>query len=218
MSRFISALAGVGFALFAPAALAQDASEPPPVPENIDVSALMAPGPLPEKTLGEIGAPVTVVEYASLTCSHCGNFYQTTFEPFREKYIDTGKVRFVFRDFPLDQNALTTAALARCLPDDKYFEVVDTLFMNQAEWAFVEHSGPPLFKLLEPFGMNEESAKACVEDKSLIEGIISRANDAYHTFGVRGTPTFFINGKRFGGGMSLADLDAAIEPLLPAAH
>lgn len=222
MSRLVSALAALGFAFLAPVALAQDgpASQPAPdaIPEVIDVMTLMAPGPLPDKALGHADAPVTVIEYASLTCSHCGNFYRTTFQPFKEKYVDTGKVRFILREFPLDQLALAAAAVARCVPEDKYFDVIHTMFEDQAKWAYVEQPGAALIELMKPYGMTEESINACVADKTLVEGIVATLRTASEKFGVQGTPAFFINGKRHGGEMTLAEFDAEIEPLLPKSN
>ena len=179
----------------------------------VDLMRLMAPGTLPEKAMGEPGAPVTIVEYASLTCSHCGNFYRTTFPELKSKYIDTGKVRFVLREFPLDELALVAAMAARCAPEDRYFDVIHTLFNDQAKWAFVEKPGDALLAVLQPHGFTDESFKACLADEPLVRGIIDTSNRGQE-LGVGGTPAFFINGQAHGGAMTIADFDAIIEPLL----
>ena len=110
----------------------------------VDVKELMAPGPLAEMTLGDPAAPVTVVEYASLTCPHCARFHTEVLPEFKKKYIDTGKVYFVFREFPLDQLSLAAFMLARCAAPGGYFPMVELLFTRQQEWAFVENPAPAL--------------------------------------------------------------------------
>src|SRR5690606_17709602 len=107
---------------------------------------LMQPSALPEKTLGDPNAPVTIVEYASLTCSHCASFHQETFGPLKEKYIDTGKVYFVFREFPLDPLATAAFMIARCTPEGSYFPMIETLFENQRRWAFTNDPVEALFQ------------------------------------------------------------------------
>lgn len=104
--------------------------------QTVDTAALLTPGSLPDKILGSADAPVTVVEYASMTCGHCANFHMNTYPHLKKEYIDTGKVRFIFREFPLDPVALAAFMLARCMPEDKYFDTVDTLFEKQRTWAF----------------------------------------------------------------------------------
>lgn len=180
----------------------------------VDTKELMVPGALGEHALGDPKAPVTVIEYASLTCSHCGEFYSATFKEFKNRYIDTGKVYFVFREYPLD--ALSTAAfmLARCAPGDRYFEIVDLLFEEQENWAFVDNPAPALKSLLGPKGFDDAKLKACLADQKLLNEVNAVANRGQEKFGVEGTPTFFINGERHVGVLALEDIERIIKPML----
>jgi protein-disulfide isomerase len=187
-----------------------------PAPEAANTAQLMVPGPLAEKTLGDPKAPVTVVEYASMTCPHCARFHNETFEAFRAKYIDTGKVFFVLREFPLDQLALVAIMAARCAPVDKFFPIVARLFREQESWAFVDNPGPALMARLLQEGFTDATFNACIGDKVLVEGIIGVEKRAEETFGVSGTPTFFFNGQKHTGEMTIAQADALMEPLLKA--
>lgn len=211
MQAIVPILTLLATLLLAPvAAPAEDA----PAVSPIDPAALLAtPGPLGEKTLGDPDAPVTLIEYASLTCGHCGNFYRNTFAALKEQYIDTGKVHFVLREYPLDQLAMGAAMLARCAPEDDYFAVVDAMFEKQKDWAYVERPDLALMELLKPFGFTQESFEACLKDDTIAKGIINVAQRG-QTLGVQGTPAFFINGKLTGGDMSIADIAAEIDPLL----
>jgi protein-disulfide isomerase len=175
---------------------------------------LMAPGPLDEMALGEATAPVTIVEYASLTCPHCGNFYRTVFDTLKTKYIDTGKVYFVLREFPLDELAFAAVMAARCAPKDKFFPIIDTLFREQNDWAFVYDPQPALVAKLQPYGFTEQSFAACLQKPDLAQAINDVAMRAQKEFGVSGTPAFFINGEKYPGEMNLAALESVLTPLL----
>lgn len=184
--------------------------------EPVDTARLMAPLALGDKALGDPGAPVTIVEYASLTCSHCGNFYRTTFPILKEKYIDTGKVRFILREYPLDELALVAAMIARCGPDDKYFDTIHTLFNEQQKWAFGAEPGKALLEVVAPHGVTDESIQACLADETLVRGIIEVSKRGQE-LGVAGTPTFFINGEPHTGEIKMDALAAIIDPLLSTA-
>lgn len=181
--------------------------------EAEDPAAFAVAGPLGDNALGDPAAPVMVVEYASLTCNHCGNFHRTTFAALKEKYIDTGKVYFVLREFPLDPLALAAAMIARCGPEDDYFEIVDTMFTEQENWAYGENPGPALFALVEQHGLGDEAVAACLNDQAMLEGIADVAQRG-HANGVSGTPTFFFNGAQRAGPMTIERLDEILEPLL----
>lgn len=185
--------------------------------EPVDLAKLMAPGALPEQALGNPEATVTVIEYASLTCPHCGRFYKETFPAFKEKYVDTGKVHFIYRDYPLDPLALAGSMLARCGNEGTYFEVIDTLFLAQDDWTRAEKPADALATLLAPYGITADTMKTCLDDKKLVEGVVEIAKTG-NELGVNGTPSFFINGEMQSGGMTISELSARIDALLSPAQ
>ncbi len=184
--------------------------------ETAPASELMVAGPLGDKALGDPNAKVTVIEYASLTCSHCAHFHETTFTPFKEKYVDTGKVRFIFREFPFDPVATSAFMLARCAPADSYFPMVDLLFRQQQTWAFGDRPADALFNIVKQAGFTQESFRACLTNQQILDGVNWVKNRAAEQFDVSATPTFFINGKKLSGALTLEELDQEIEPLLPS--
>jgi protein-disulfide isomerase len=177
-----------------------------------DPAEFAVAGPLGEMALGDPEAPVTMVEYASLTCSHCGNFHNTTFAALKEKYIDTGKVYFILREFPLDPLALAAAMAARCGPEDDYFAIIDAMFTEQDKWAYVEEPAPALLAILAPYGFTDDSFATCLQDKSIVEGIVDVARRG-QAFGVAGTPAFFFNGEKQSGAMTIERIDTIVEQL-----
>jgi len=195
----------------APAALAQGKK---PAPTEVPVDELMKPGPLPDLVLGNADAPITVVEYASMTCGHCAHFHTTVFPTLKEKYVDTGKVRFIMREFPLDNLAAAASMLARCAGDGKTFPLISVLFAKQDDWAFVKGDPrPELLKFAKQAGFTQESFEKCLTDQKLLDDIAAIRSRAAETFGVNATPTFFVNGKKLNG-VDLADFEKAFEPIL----
>ena len=190
------------------------APTPAPAADTVNTGQLMIPGPLEEKTLGDPQAPVTVVEYVSMTCPHCARFATDTFPAFKAKYIDTGKAFYILREFPLDQLALVAIAGARCAPGDKFFEIVERLFREQQDWAFVNQPAPALISRLADEGLTKEQFTTCLNDSTLIQNIMNVEDRASKAFGVEGTPTFFFNGQRHVGELTMAQADALMEPLL----
>ncbi len=183
--------------------------------DTIPLEDLLAQsGSLTDKVLGDEAAPVTVVEYASMSCPHCATFHNTTWKPFKEKYVDTGKVRFIFREFPLNTAAYAVAMVARCAPDSKYYEIIDTYFAEQADWLRAENMYQALLDRAEAFGFTKETFDACLQNQSLVDGLNEIRKKAAEQFGVSSTPTFFINGVREAGALSLEELENRIEPLL----
>jgi protein-disulfide isomerase len=175
---------------------------------------LMVAGPLGEIALGDPSAPVTVIEYASMTCSHCAHFHETTFTPFKEKYIDTGKVYFIFREFPLDPLATAAFMLARCLPEERYLPLVDILFRQQKNWAFTDDPSGALLNIVKQAGFTQETFNTCLTNQQILDGVNWVKNRGAQDFEVSATPTFFINGTKKSGALSLETLDQEIEPLL----
>jgi protein-disulfide isomerase len=179
-------------------------------------AALVAkPGALPEMALGPAKAPVTVVEYASMTCPHCAAFEQNVLPMLRLKYIDTGKVRFVFREFPLDINAAAASMLARCIAGDnteKFYATISLLFKQQDQ--LVAQTLVTLRLIGKQAGMDEQAVEACEKNQAQLDKIAADQKFAFETLKVDATPTFFVNGEKLKGAMSFEELDAKIKSLL----
>jgi protein-disulfide isomerase len=189
------------------------AAEAPKPEGSVDVKKLMQPEALPDMSMGKSDAPVTVVEYASMTCPHCAEFDIATFPAFKKKYIDTGKVYYILREFPFDPRAEAGFMLARC-SKDKYFAMVDLLFHQQDNWAVADDAKAALLRLSKLAGFTQESFTACLTDQKLLDQIRAVKNRAEKDFGVDATPTFFINGKKYPGAMSIDEMSAIIDPLV----
>ena len=193
----------------------------PPFPgeafaETVPTEELMKPDALPDMVMGNDKAPVTVIEYASMTCPHCAHFEETTFPELKKRYIDTGKVRFIFREFPLDNLAAAAFMLARCSGQsdkDKYFALVDTLFRQQRQWA-VEKPIPPLLAIAKQAGFTEQTFNECLANQKVLDCIESMRQRAVDKFKVQSTPTFFINGTAYPGALSIEDMAKVIDPYL----
>ena len=204
--------AGVAVAAFAASPLSAFAAGELPQPEGtVDVEKLMAPGPMPEMSIGKDDAPVTIVEYMSMTCPHCARFHNDVYDAIKEKYVDTGKVRFVLREFPLDTRAAAAIMLARCAPEGQYFPMVSALFKSQMTWATAEDGRAALEQMAKLAGFTQESFQACLTNQKLLDDVNTVREKAANEFGVNSTPTFFINGKRYAGEMSVADMSALID-------
>jgi protein-disulfide isomerase len=174
---------------------------------------LMETGTLPEQSLGKDDAPVTVIEYASMTCGHCAAFHTNTYPEFKKRYVDTGKVRYILREFPLDPLAAGAFMLARCAGKDKFFPLVETLFQQQRNWV-VQKPIEPLFAIARQAGFTQQTFDACLQDQKMLDGIEWVRARGSDKFKVDSTPTFFINGKIYKGALSIDDLAKAIDPLL----
>jgi protein-disulfide isomerase len=188
-----------------------------PNPEQtVDMAAVLAPGPLPELSVGP-ATGVPVVEYGSVTCPHCAAFERETLPKLKAAYVDTGKVRFIFREFsrnPVDVAAFT---LARCIGGDdaaKTMAVIELEFATQDKWAFTERPLQPLFDALRPTGLSQDKGMACLKDNALIGKVRSIEETAVKLVKVQGTPTFVINGKSYGGELSMKDFDELLKPLI----
>lgn len=184
---------------------------------DVAVDELMKAGEVPDLSYGPADAKVTIVEYASLTCPHCATFHNKVFPEIKKKYIDTGKVRFVFRDFPFDQLAAAGSMLARCAGSGKELDMLGVLFEKQDAWA-VRNPVPKLFEIARQAGFTQAKFDACLQDQAMLDKISAVRNRAAERFNVDSTPTFFINGKRLDGRSdSIATFDKALEPLLKGA-
>jgi protein-disulfide isomerase len=204
-------------ALFAAAALATNgafaATAAPEPDRTVDMATVLKPGPLPELAMGDASG-VPVVEYGSLTCPHCATFSREVFPELKKDYIDTGKVRFIFREF--SRNSLDVAAflLARCVGDDKAFAAIELLFNQQDKWAFVDKPLEPLIAAMRPAGLTHDQAMACLKDQSKADAMLAIGKRATDEIKMTGTPTFVIGGKVYGGELSMDQLRAILDPLV----
>lgn len=195
-------------------AAALSAPQPIKPTGSVDIAKLMQPGSLKDMVEGNADAPVTIIEYASITCSHCADFYQKTLPQIREKYIKTGKARLIFREFAYDPRAAAGFMLARCVAEDRYFPLIQVLFDKQAEWAFVPDAKPPLVKIAKLAGLNDEGFEACLKNQNILDGLNAALQRGRDEFGITATPTFFINGNKYEGALSVEQMSAIIDSLL----
>jgi protein-disulfide isomerase len=185
-----------------------------PKPEGtVDMAKLLEAGTLPEMSIGKADAKVTIVEYASMTCPHCAGFHDKTLPELKTKYIDTGKARLIFREFPFDPRAEAGFMLARC-SGDNYFPMIDVLFKQQMQWAGVENARDALLQISKLAGFTQEKFEACLTDQKLLDDVRAVRDRGSKDFGVSSTPTFFINGGRYPGAMSIAEFSAILDPLV----
>ena len=180
------------------------------------VAALVAkPMSLPDMALGPVKAPITITEYASMSCPHCAAFDENVFPMLKSNYIDTGKVRFVFREFPIDIKAAAASMLARCIANDdaeKFFGVVDLLFKQQDR--LMAETKDTLNLVGKQAGLNEQAVETCAKDQTLLDKLSADQKFAYEVLKVDATPTFFINGERLKGAMPFEELDEKLKSLL----
>jgi protein-disulfide isomerase len=185
---------------------------------KIDPADLATASPLGDMALGAANAPVTIIEYASMTCSHCAAFHRTVFPELKAQYIDTGTVRFVFREFPIDPVAATGSMLARCLAKDdpkKYHAAIDGLFATQDKWMD-SNGADQLRGIARQAGLSDDSFNACITDQKLLTGLQQGRDHAHKKLKVDATPTFFVNGRRMVGTRPFDEFVAMIEMNLRA--
>ncbi len=167
-----------------------------------------------DMALGSPDAPVTVIEYASMTCPHCAHFHEVSFPELKSRYIETGKVRFIYREFPLDGAALRASMLARCAGEKRFFAFIEVLFREQDRWGRSRDPIGALAKLGRVGGIGKKDFEACMNDKALGDSILSTRLVGSQKFDVQSTPTFIINGKRHAGDLSIDQLARIIDPLV----
>ena len=174
------------------------------------------PQSLPDMGLGPANATVTITEYASMTCPHCANFNETVFPKIKSEYIDSGKIRYVFREFPLDIKAAAGSMLARCIAKDdapKYFAVIDLLFKQQSDWV-MKNTTETLTRIGKQAGLTQQAVEDCLKDQALLDKIAADQKFANEVLKVNSTPTFFINGEMVKGETSFEEFDKKIKALL----
>ena len=200
----LAALAGFSPLRLIAEAMAQSASD------------VAKPVSLPDMALGPANASVTITEYASMTCPHCAAFTETVFPKIKSAFIDSGKIRFVFREFPLDIKAAAGSMLARCIAKDdssKYFAVVDMLFKQQNDWV-AKNTTETLTRIGKQAGLSQQAVEDCLKDQALLDKIAADQKFASDVLKVNSTPTFFLNGEKIKGETSFEEFDKRIKALL----
>ncbi|MEQ1945481.1 DsbA family protein [Mesorhizobium sp. VNQ89] len=200
-------LAGAGALAFTPMRVA---AQPAPTTED-----LLKAGPLPEQSFGAADAPVTVIEYASMTCPHCRTFHVETWPAVKEKYVDPGKVRFIMREFPFDPRASGGFMLARCAGEDKWYATIDLLYRSQDKWARVADATSAFKSIMGMTGMSGGAVEACLSDQALLEKVTAVMLKG-QTYGVDSTPTFFINGQKHKGALTIEQFSEIVDPMIVA--
>ncbi len=208
------ATAGAGQTQVAQAAAPAAKVEVPQSEGEVDIAKLMAPGPLPEMSVGKADAKVTIVEYMSMTCPHCARFHNETYDAIKAKYVDSGQVRFVLREFPFDPRAAAAFMLARCAPEGQYFPMISMLFKQQEQWAAAPNGRDALLQMSKLAGFTQESFEACLTNQKLLDDVQATMQKGDKEFGVKATPTFFVNGKKYSGEMSVDTMSALIDSML----
>jgi protein-disulfide isomerase len=189
-----------------------DAGDPKAaVPDDV-----LQAGPLGDRVMGKPNAPVTVIEYASLTCPHCAKFQRDVFPRVKKEFIDTGKVRFVVREFPIGHTSGTAAIINRCAPEDKYFALFNAFLLRQPEWVSLEIRPDAIYSVAKSSGMSRETFDKCLTNQSIIDALTG-VKQRGRQFGVKGTPTFFINGQKAQGEITFDQIKAMIEQQ-PSSH
>jgi protein-disulfide isomerase len=164
--------------------------------------------------MGDAKAPVTIIEFASLTCPHCANFHVNVLPKLKESYIDTGKARLVYRDFPLDRLALSGSMMARCAGRDRYFAFIDTMYKKQASWRAAKDQLKALARICLLGGISQTDFDACMQNKAVEDKVMKMRLDAQNEFAIDSTPSFIINGKKYPGVVDFARFKKILEPLL----
>ena len=166
--------------------------------------------------IGNENAPVTIIEYASMSCSHCADFHNDTLDELKKEYIDTGKVKFVFRDFPFNYPALAGSMMMRCVPDDVRYDYMNALYKLQKNWVVRDNTKTrsELYKIMQSGGMQQDEFDACLSDLNMENDILEGVMNAQREFNIRSTPTFIINGIIYSGNKNIKEFRQIIDKIL----
>lgn len=167
-----------------------------------------------ERSIGTADAPVTIIEYSSLSCPHCAQFHSDVLPDLKERYIETGKVRMVFRDFPLNESAVEAAVLAHCAGPDRYVGFLDVLFQTQESWSSAENPRDALKQLGKLGGLGDDQMEACLNDESMVDAVLQSRLTGQNEHKVQSTPTFVIDGQTYPGSRDIDAFADIIDPLL----
>jgi|TARA_B100001248_G_scaffold171107_1_gene129659 protein-disulfide isomerase len=166
--------------------------------------------------IGEPEAPVTIIEYASMSCSHCADFHNETLDDLKSEYIDTGKVKFVFRDFPFNYPALAGSMILSCVPEDVRYDYMNALYKLQKNWVMRDHSKTrsELYKIMQSGGMQQDEFDACLSDINLENDILEGVMNAQREFNINRTPSFIVNGIVYSGNKNIKEFRQIIDKIL----
>jgi protein-disulfide isomerase len=182
--------------------------------QNPTLAEVLTPGPdLPEMALGRADAPVTIIQYASLTCPHCRAFHRDVFPEFKREYIDTGKVRYVLREFPIGKTSGTATIALRCAAPDKYFVLYGKFLEQQPSWVSQDVRLDPIFAVAQQVGVTRPEFDRCLQNQAMIDGL-KRVKDRGRTLGIIGTPNFFIQNQLVKSTLTMAEIRSKVDPLL----
>jgi protein-disulfide isomerase len=185
----------------------------PALAQSLDVAEFHAEPRIGDKAIGPADAKVTIVEYASATCPHCAKFHTTVFPEIKKEFVETGKVRYIAREFPLDDLALAAFMVARCVPDDKYFGMLDLIYEQQQTWA-TQNAREELLKMAKLAGLSEAQFEECLKNEDLAKGILEIRKDGSEKYGVDATPTLYLNGQKMEGERDIEAFRKAINEAL----
>ena len=166
--------------------------------------------------IGKPDAPVTIIEYASMSCSHCAEFHNETLDDLKSEYIDTGKVKFVFRDFPFNYPALAGSMILSCVPEDVRYDYMNALYKLQKKWVMRDHSKTrsELYKIMQSGGMQQDEFDACLSDINLENDILEGVMNAQREFNINRTPSFIVNGIVYSGNKNIKEFRQIIDKIL----
>lgn len=194
-------------------AFAQQKKAPATPAKAVSAADVEKPGDLPDIVVGEASAPVTIVEYASMTCPHCAAFHTTVYPTLKQKYIDAGKVRMIFREFPIGKTSGTATIALRCAPMDKYLQLYEKFLSQQSAWVSQEVRPDAIFKVAQQVGMSRADFDACLANQPLIEAL-KGIKDRGRQLGVIGTPNFFIEERLVKKVVGIKEMREMLDPLL----
>jgi len=166
---------------------------------------------LKDRVIGDAGAPVTIIEYASLTCPHCASFHMETLPQIKSDWLDTGRAKLIYRDYPLDRNAASAAMIARCAPENRYFTFLNAFYAQQKNWARAADPVKALTQLAALGGMSRDDVTACLANEGLQDGVLQMRLDGQMEYEIESTPTFVVNGQVIRGGLDYADFNKLLK-------
>ena len=169
---------------------------------------------LSDRVLGKANAEVTIIEYASMTCPHCADFHNGPLQSIKKEYIDKGKVKFIYRDYPLDRLALAAAMMARCAPKERYYAIVNIIYKTQSNWRSKPNPNQALSRLGLLAGITKNTYEACISNRRIFDGIMKARSHGEKKFDLKSTPTIIINNKKVSGSLTIKNLREIIDKIL----